>query len=668
MNKRSSHRGLPGFATLARRFPQLGQWLRQAGEPVSRLIVEDGKPVNIDLGGALLYPESEPVWTAARLEAFAVDPDRLGFADTKNCNLSPVSLKLQQNIMSYLGDEGLLKNLARLPVVDVGYLFVFGVGLGTHLPTLLATTPARHVVLIEPYPEFFLHSLATIDWRALFKVADRRNITLHAITQADPDKICEVIEHVVSTHGNVFIEGSYFFCSYYCWAFKEAILRLRDNLKNHYITSGFFEDEIEMLRNSHGNIRNQQRLKILEPKLRRQQSHPVILVGAGPSLDHDMPYLQSLRDRAIIVSCGTSIGILLKNGIRPDLHVEIERGALVYELLAKVRDTYGFEGITLIASSTVDPRVPSLFDDAWFFIRGGLSPSAVLMRGFQDLRMVDPLCCNAAFASVAALGFRNIWLFGLDLAQKEDGCHHARDSVYYQPEHKKWDDDYRRRFDRIVPGNFGGEVRTFWAFDSGRYSLAKAQQYYGVSAVNCSDGAVIVGAQPKVAAAVTLPPPALPREAVLERLAGTLTTVETADLLDKADLDDVLDQASAYLACVDRVVEEWLASEEEFFELETRLVDAICGEHFEEFKRFHVIVRGSLMAMVRLGAFFGTRIAGVEQRRRYQRHFAACFRARCAEMEDITRDLLASLDGGRKEGIAGCPAGRIGATEHPCTV
>ena len=110
---------------------------------------------------------------------------------------------------------------------------------------------------------------------------------------------------------------------------------MKERLKAYYITSGYFEDEIEMIRNCHANLRRWD-FRVIESVPVREQSFPVLIVGAGPSLDRDMPHLKALRERAIVVSCGTSIGILLKNGIRPDLHCEIERGELVHELLAKV--------------------------------------------------------------------------------------------------------------------------------------------------------------------------------------------------------------------------------------------------------------------------------------------------------------------------------------------
>ena len=365
-----------------------------------------------------------------------------------------------------------------------------------------------------------------------------------------------------------------------------------------------------------------------------------------------MPHLKALRERAIVVSCGTSIGILLKNGIRPDLHCEIERGELVHELLSKVHDEYGFEGITLIASTTVDPRVSSLFEKSWFFVRGGLSPACVLMQSVGILPFVDPLCCNGAFASVAAMGFRNIWLIGLDLGQKEEGRHHARDSVYYRPEHANLDEDYRRRFNRIVPGNFGGEVRTFWAFDLGRRMLANAQRYYRTVLVNCSDGASIEGAQPKVAAAVVLPAPVMPRATVLARIEDRLRHVEAGQLLDAAELQPHIDGCDIFIDALNEMLDAWLETGNGFFELEERL-DAVTQEKMAEVRGFHTMARGSVVAMLRLGAFFASRITGESERLAYRAHFAFCYRRHCASMAEAAKALLSSLDAPAPEAAEG---------------
>lgn len=648
---RRTPRQTSGARAFARRFPDVWNRLSAITTPISRVVEDQGRVVNIDLGGAMLYPQPAPAWLETQLEAFRENPDRLGFANPTHCNLSPVSLALTHDLIDFLRQRENTATLAPYPLRDVGYLFVFGVGLGGHLFELLRETPARHVVLIEPVAELLLHSLAATDWSRLIALADRRDIKLHFILEDTPEKICQQVEHLVSRLGNVFLDGSYFFQHYIYSTFRHTMLMLRERLKNYYITAGFFEDEIEMIRNCHANLRRWD-MRFIEPRLRREQAWPVILVGAGPSLDADLPHLKALQERAIIVSCGTSIGILLKNGIRPDFHCEIERGELVYTLLSKVCAEHGFEGITLIASTTVDPRVPSLFERRWFFVRGGLSALPVLTPQIRELPHVDPLCCNAAFASMAALGFRNIWLFGLDLAQKEEGRHHATDSVYYQPENKDWDDIYRRRFDRVVPGNFGGEVRTFWAFDSGRHGIAAACRFFGVTLVNCSDGARIDGARPRVASSVHLPAPAVPKSQVVLRLEETLRRTAAGELLQQVDLQAHVDSADVHLRVVEDVIEEWLRTTDSYFELERRLVDEMCSR-LDAYSGYHAMLRGSLMSMLRLGSFFGSRIADEQLRMAFRVQFADAFRRQCWSMREETCAFLLALDDEGEDGDFG---------------
>ena len=637
-----SHREKRNRQAFAQRFPAVLQAIEGIGQRSTFLVEDDGVPVNIELGGALLYPGAAPAYTCAQLQAFRADPDRLGFTDPSHCNLSPISLKLLDDLVRYMRDRGLTTRLAQYPVADVGYLFVFGVGLGRHLEALLTETPARHVVLIEPFAEFLSHSLAAADWRKLFAIAERRRISFHFILAQEPEAICREIEQLISASGNVFLDGSYFFQHYHCWIFRESISILKECLKVYFNTSGFFEDEVEMIRNCHGNLRRWG-LRVVAPKRCREQSFPVIIAGAGPSLDRDLPRLRELRDRAIVVSCGTAIGVLLRNGIRPDLHCEIERGELVHTLLSRVRDTHGFEGITLVASTTVDPRVPSLFEKTWCFVRAGLSPAVILTDGIPALPFVDPLCCNAAFATVAALGFRNIWLFGLDLAQKEEGRHHAKDSVYYDPENAAIDEDYRRRFNRVVAGNFGGTVRTFWAFDAGRHMLGRAQRHFRTNLVNCSDGASIDGATAKVAAAVALPAAASPRNAVLAPVESSLRAVALGELLTPLDLQPHIRGCEEYLRVLDEVLQAWLQTDDGFFDLEERLVSAVRDE-LDAFRGFHSMSRGSVIAMLRLGAFFGSRITDPAESAAYREHFAVCYRTHCATIAAQARDLLTSLD------------------------
>jgi hypothetical protein len=592
-------------------FPQAWAKAVATDPPLARLVVENGEVVNLDLGQGTLYPCPEPAWTRARLEEARLDPERIGFSDPSHCNLSGVSLPLLERLVTYLRERKV--KLDALPVTDVGYLFVFGIGLGGHIRELIGTTPARHVVLIEPVAEFIRHACAVLDWREVFAEAEERGVRIHVCPESDPEGICAFVETLVSREGNTFLDGSFFHPHYYSWPLKQASALMRERLKVHALSSGFFEDEVEMVRNCHGNLARWP-FHLVESRPFRAQSLPVFIVGAGPSLDADLAVIRRWREQVLLVSCGTTLGILLKHGLRPDIHVELERGALVYELLAGVEQEHGFAGITLLASTTVDPRMGELFDTCWFFFRAGLSP-AVLLRGGGAgvLRGADPLCCNAAFAAVAGLGFGEIYFFGLDLAQKEPGRHHAKDSLYFEEKHADLDETYRKRFNRAVPGNFGGTVQTFWAFDSGRQMLSRVQRLYRTNLHNCSDGARIDGAKPKAAASVRIASGAPPRAMVLRKLEAELKVFSPGEMLAAADLDAHAAGCEAFPAAFAAMLEEARGNDRSFVALEARL-HTFSTDRRDEFAGFFSLALSSLVSMLRLAAFFASRIADEAER------------------------------------------------------
>jgi hypothetical protein len=632
--------------TFATRYPDVWSKLESIGNPVSALVEEGATAINIDLGAGMLYPDPAPEWSKTQLEGFRRSPDRVRFSDPSHCNLSQISLKLLNDLTIYARENGLSAKMAGLPVVDVGYLFVFGVGLGYHIPDLVAETSARHIVLIEPVAEFLLHSLSVIDWNEVVATADERGIAFYFVLDSDPDNIARQVEGIISREGNTFLEGSFFCAHYYSWQLKQTYILLKERLKNFYISMGFFEDELEMVRNC---VRNLERwpFHLIESRPFREQNLPVFILGAGPSIDKDFPEIRRLRDRVIVISCGTALSILLKNGIRPDIHCELERGELTYTILSGVHDEYGFDGITLIASTTIDPRVSELFDKRWYFFRAGLSPTTLLRNEGTPLYGADPLVCNAAFSAAAYLGFTEIYLFGIDLAQKQKGRHHAKDSVYFKEEHTDLDEIYVKRFDRKVPGNFGGTVETFWAFDMGRQMLSQVQRSLRTNLVNCSDGAKIYGAKPKVAASVTLPDILPRREDVLARVEAQMPTFEAGEMLRKADLDAHIRGCEDFVEAFEEFLATTLAEDGGFVEMEARLHEFV-NERRDEFRGFFSLALSSIVSMLRLGSFFASRITDEEKRRAFFEHFIDRYRERCIEMTEISKDLLSSVDESNK--------------------
>ncbi len=628
------------------RFPEIWQRIKAAGAGSTRLVRAGGAIVNLALDDEVsLYPDDPggPAWTAGQLDGFRELPDRLVMRNPNHCNLSPISMALLDDLAGWLRDNGHVERLRGAPVVDVGFLIVFGVGLGWHLPALIEETPARHIVMIEAYPEFISQSLYVIDWAALFRRARQRGKTIDFVLAARPQEMTAELMSVIAGRRITFADGSYFYCHYYSWVYREAMARCEEELKPALISTGFFEDEIEMITNAAENLQRRS-FRLIDSRPRRERSLPVFIVGAGPSLDKDIAELRRLRDRAIVISCGTTLGILLKHGIRPDLHCENERGSLVFDLLSELRAHYSFAGITLLASATVDPRVPDLFDEAVFFLRPSLSSTAILGDGRKPLTGSDPIVCNAAFSAAAALGFRTVYLFGIDLAQKEPGRHHARDSVYFAEGRGALDDLYLRRFDRSVPGNFGGTVQTWWAFDVARQTLASKRAGTGITLFNTSDGARIEGARPKLAATIEVPVPSLPARCALDRALDALERFEAGEMLADLDLDEVIAGCDRFIEALDAALADAEAAGDGFFELEGRLNELVDPpEARERYAGFYFMTRGTVRSMLRLGAFFGTRIDDPAVRTAFIAHFIPCWRQRCAEMAERAKALLTGV-------------------------
>jgi hypothetical protein len=87
---------------------------------------------------------------------------------------------------------------------------------------------------------------------------------------------------------------------------------------------------------------------------RRFAGRPAVVVGAGPSLDDNLPALAALQDRAVIVAVDTTLRPLLAGGVRPHLVAGVDPAELNAQHLA------GVEGL----------------DDIWLAAEGSLHPSA----------------------------------------------------------------------------------------------------------------------------------------------------------------------------------------------------------------------------------------------------------------------------------------------------
>ena len=180
---------------------------------------------------------------------------------------------------------------------------------------------------------------------------------------------------------------------------------------------GFATDEINQTQQALWNALNQKPLRVLEPE-RLSADTPVVLVASGPSLNDQLDWLRDHQTTLNLVAAGSALGALLRSGIRPVAVVFLERDAGVYgDLCDLLAEGFSLDGITVVVSSTIDPRVPDLFGQAAFFHRPVAAATGLFPR---DQSATMPICgphvINAALEALLCMGSRELLLVGADFA------------------------------------------------------------------------------------------------------------------------------------------------------------------------------------------------------------------------------------------------------------
>lgn len=158
---------------------------------------------------------------------------------------------------------------------------------------------------------------------------------------------------------------------------------------------------------------------------------PMIMAGAGPSLDESLDFLRWAQDRAVIVAGNSSIRTLVNGGVRPH-----------FVLAADPNPTtdWGFEGVDLgetilLCSFIVYPGVVKRFGgnaSAWAHGNRLATHFRGVMGKHQLAHVAEQGTISAcAFDFAITFGCTSLFFVGQDLAARTDGRMHASDSFYH---------------------------------------------------------------------------------------------------------------------------------------------------------------------------------------------------------------------------------------------
>jgi len=373
-------------------------------------------------------------------------------------------------------------------------LLVVGVGLGEHLKFLMENLPLENLIVLEPNEDFFYISLHYLDWEGLIqKFTAQEGKTLTLLVGEDAKDSSKVVS-AFSSMGPFKASTTFLYVHYLDSFLRNYIKELGNELIRHISFFGFFDDEVIALRHTLTNIKRGVPLfdphgKGLKPDI------PAVVVGSGPSLEFLLPYLKRYADRLFIISCGTALGILQKHAIKPDLHANIERTELPYEVAVKSTSEDFRKGIPFLGANNNYPPFFEIFGKSAMFLKAGDAGADLFPQ--EKLYYVNPTVTNTGLALAFYLGFRRVYLFGVDLAFRGKK-HHAEGSAY---------DTLLKDMEKLlkgeieVEGNFGEKLTTTSIFFASKRFMEESIEYFrslreDFEVFNPNRGAKIEGAHP----------------------------------------------------------------------------------------------------------------------------------------------------------------------------
>lgn len=369
------------------------------------------------------------------------------------------------------------------------YLVVYGIGTGLQIRTLLEGLKPKHIILADSDLDGLYMTTFFLDWQELTEYMKSADVNFQVTIAKTATELHEGVKGCLVTTSLMGLDGLAAYIDNDLPILRQAYYKLMDP-KSANIASfvGFITDEYNMMKNSFRNLRSG-RKKILT-QCTKKCDKPVLIVGSGPSLEDNVHLLREHQNKFVIISSGSNLKVLLKNGIVPDVHCNLERASSILvrheELIEEGLD---LSQIYAVMTTTIWPGVDKFFKDTVYFIRPALSPLGVFCDSLdQVLYGEGPQVTNTAFAFARRLAAKEIYLLGVDLGTSDPDRPRAGEA---------WKGIRPRSLTIPVRGNKGKTVYTDMQLLQQRETLQaqiKKLNEVGGRCVNLGHGAKVHGA------------------------------------------------------------------------------------------------------------------------------------------------------------------------------
>ncbi|WP_303805404.1 6-hydroxymethylpterin diphosphokinase MptE-like protein [Aeromonas rivipollensis] len=538
----------------------------QPARPFKFFCSENGQPNLAWLDDDVAVYGAEPYLICETLVSEFMEKGALSkFSFSQEANpLGFMHVDYLNKLNAYLDEIASREDMLTQVPQEVPSALVFGVGLGYHLGYLYEQCKISTLFLFEPDLDLFYGSLFCFDWAPLLTYLHQENLGLHILLGQDENTIVKDFASAIQRRGSFLVANAFIM-----WGYQdEKIRKLIEKVQQEYYLLvmgwGFFDDNLIALSHTINNIERAvpflQHDKKISPVYQRT---PVFIIANGPSLDESIAVIKAHKDRAILISCGSAMTALHKVGIKPDIHVETERTKSVYDLLISLNDPDYQREILFLSSDVIHPDCSTLFNKSMLTFKLGEPGINLYQNHFPHLQPcaafsgMNPLVGNIGVSLPINLGFKNIYLFGMDNGYRQRGHHHSKFSAYYNNNVKAEAFGEKAYGDsqRACEGNFGGVVISNIMFDTSRRVTEEVLAANSdVQCFNCSDGAKIEMARPLPSTDIHLSQ-SINKSALIEEInrLGAPITLSKQDLYPLLDID-------FFNVFIDKMTDDWQCS------------------------------------------------------------------------------------------------------------
>jgi hypothetical protein len=415
-------------------------------------------------------------------------------------------------------------------------LIMFGLGAGYQLEELVNTRKIEKLFLCEPNRDFFFASLFAIDWSLILSTIDQQDGRIYINIGDDGSNLFRDLLNQFYAIGPYILSHTYFYQSYHNASLNQAIGQLREQLQVVISMGEYFDHARYGIAHTKEAFMREypHMLKGAVNKLSfNDKNLPVFIVGNGPSLDYSIDVIKQWQGQAIIVSCGTSLQVLKKNGITPDFHTEIEQNRTTFDWAARIGDFDYLKSVSLISCNGIHPDTCDLYKDVLIAFKEGESSTVSTLKvvgedNYETLKFAFPTVTNFALNFFIKLGFSQLYLLGVDLGFADSRKHHSTQSGYYDKEGKQlYDYAEKNNTSLIVPGNFRATVFTKQEFKISKMVMEQSLAAAKVDCYNTSDGARISGSLPLQSNDILLVSNKIQKKACIKHIREKCFTVKT---------------------------------------------------------------------------------------------------------------------------------------------